>query len=475
VLEVERANRYNPCSILARPPDHVEEETGMKNSLSQKPMALGIRIIPSGSLITLIVLLLLQIKGTAQGSSGQLEQNPASKQEDLQLREYLPVLLQKALLANERDFLGQTEELLKLAKALQEGGDVSQLETHQTEREGLQCRIRVLQLEADYLDAVDKFKLRFALPADHLGKMEERILLPMGKQLRKYTDTLTLLGNAQNEAAKHGAAEATGQLRAQLRKILTTSELVKDLRFRERIERDWKEWEKFSPVQLQKQHETLLDERRHVLGKQVDLVQQGMALNPIDQQRLDELSFKIELGDFESTLRTNESQPWKNVSDLHKRGQQHQAEYGYVMGAFEVLLIEARNERLHQLHDTWPKLPSLSVKNVDLMTVDLHRAESILESFQQAPEALRASKKALRAVRLDAETYPIRLRLLELAVLDVETLPPSVRARPGPALLQHLRDEQRSFSELKSQILTVWIHCLLERLKLYHELGLTQP
>src|SRR5207244_12637374 len=99
-------------------------------------------------------------------------------------------------------------------------------------------------------------------------------------------------------------------------------------------------------------------------------------LGAADQQRLNELSFEIDLGEFESVLREYESQPWKNVLDAELQRRQQQGRYRYVVNSFILVLAEARNERIGQLRERWPNLAKLCVNGVDLLKADLSDAET---------------------------------------------------------------------------------------------------
>src|SRR5262249_12987141 len=118
------------------------------------------------------------------------------------------------------------------------------------------------------------------------------------------------------------------------------------------------------------------EERRRILDKKTDLETKGQALGAADQQRLDRLSFEIDLGEFELVLREYEGEPWKNVADPELRRRQQQIKFRYVVNAFILVLAEARNQRLDQLRATWPDLARVCVNGVDLLKADLDDAQA---------------------------------------------------------------------------------------------------
>src|SRR5262249_26092114 len=66
--------------------------------------------------------------------------------------------------------------------------------------------------------------------------------------------------------------------------------------------------------------------------------------------------------------------PWKEYKDEDVRRRVRVRQFGYVYTAFAVVLTEARNERLQELRDSWPKLPQLCVDSRDLLEGDIDEA-----------------------------------------------------------------------------------------------------
>src|SRR5262249_52648673 len=158
-------------------------------------------------------------------------------------------------------------------------------------------------------------------------------------------------------------------------------------------------WEKLAPEELQKRLAELSAERRLLLDRKTDLENKGQALSAAEQQRLDVLSFEIDLGQFEKVLRDYERQPWRNTADPAARRRQQQLMFRYVVSAFINVLIKARNERIEKLRKTWPDLAKLRVNNVDLLKVDLDEAEA---AVVQAAEANRLDLMNVRGQVVDA-------------------------------------------------------------------------
>src|SRR5262245_49530465 len=171
------------------------------------------------------------------------------KQTQAQQREYLPVLLQRTLLENERESVRSLEDFFKLFEILREGGRVSDLQVAKVEQVLLQGRIRVVQRETDYRDALDQFKLRFDLTPERLQKIEESALLPLTRHLQRFEAIFTEHDTVRAELGKNADPEKASKLRALLRQFLTKSALVKDTRFSKQFDAQWGEWEKLKDVE----------------------------------------------------------------------------------------------------------------------------------------------------------------------------------------------------------------------------------
>jgi hypothetical protein len=151
---------------------------------------------------------------------------------------------------------------------------------------------------------------------------------------------------------------------------------VRDTAFRARIQASWSAWQNLSDDALQKRLAGFREEQRRLLDKQTDLETKNQKLNPSDLQRLETVANEIDLGVFESVVRQYESQPWNRVQDPALRHRQQQENFGYVVNSYIVVLTQARNERMRELHQRWPILDRICIDGVDLLKVDLDEAET---------------------------------------------------------------------------------------------------
>jgi hypothetical protein len=93
------------------------------------------------------------------------------------------------------------------------------------------------------------------------------------------------------------------------------------------------------------------------------------------------VNFEIELGEYEKALRSYEAEPWKKLPAEDAQRRARQRAFSDVVNAFIIILTEARNERMKQLHDDWPKLQRVCVNSVDLMKGDLIDAETVAAQY----------------------------------------------------------------------------------------------
>jgi outer membrane protein TolC len=289
---------------------------------------------------------------------------------------YLSTLLQAAQIRVDEYNIEKLAYFLDLGKALQEGGDIAQLQVDQFEQQLLRGRTSLLTDQQQYLQALDQFKLQLGLPTELFIELDDTPFRPLNEHFQRYENFFKEFNAATVEASRFGTPEMLARVRGELRRIFTTSALVKGTRFQKEILGDWSAWEKLSANELQKQLAGYREERRRLQERQTELEAKGLALSAAEQQRLSRLNFEIDLGAFESTLRDYESQPWNKVTEPELRRQQQQARYRALVNAFVLVLAEARTERLEQLRRQWPDLARLCVGGVDLLKADLDEAET---------------------------------------------------------------------------------------------------
>jgi hypothetical protein len=294
---------------------------------------------------------------------------------------YLSTLLQTAQIKVDRFNIEKLESFFNLAKALQEGGDISQLQTDQFEQQLLGGRTKLLADQQNYLQTIDVFKLQLGLPVDMFIELDDSPFRQLNQQFQRYEDLFRDFKNASDEPLRAGPAKARGEERKRFMKIATTSDLVRGTEFVKKIGGRWARWQNMSNDDLLKSLSGLREQRRRLLDRQADLETKGASLTDADQASLKDVDDEIDLGEMEGALREYETEPWKALTEPAVRLKRQQLMYGSVANSFVVLLIQARNERMRYLHTLWPTLSKVCLEGVDLINSDLDDAETVAASY----------------------------------------------------------------------------------------------
>lgn len=314
---------------------------------------------------------------------------------------YLPVVLLKAQLENERQNLEVLRTAEEQFRNLYRAQLVDQAQFNQVRQQRLGSETTVFQRTADYGNAIDRFKLQMGVPTDLPLEVDDTPLKPMLRQVEAYEEVygfrdpnretpLQRSGREMRElliarglAPREGQTMAAEQLdsatlRRRLRELVRTAEVLRGTPFPEEFLRRWAAWEKIgTPAQVQDRRDQLGDERRQVRAQQLKLEETGKPIPEDLQRRLEELDFEIELGGMELRLRLYEQALWRRPgADPTQQRFEQESQYRDVLAAFAPFLREAREEvldrprrqRLKQVQDNWPDLPRVCVDGVDLLT-----------------------------------------------------------------------------------------------------------
>jgi hypothetical protein len=289
---------------------------------------------------------------------------------------YLGTLLQYAQISIDDENIAALERFIKLFQALKEGGDLSQLQVDQVEQQLLQGQSSKLTDEQQYGNAIDQFKIQLGLPTVLPLELEDAPLRPMTRQFRRYEQVFRQFDDVTQTSAGMGGV-APAQLRAELRRLVREAALTRGTQFQKDFPARWAEAEVLSAEQLIARRRRIGEERRQLLGRKTDLERAGKVLPPADETRLTQLEVDDGITEFEQLLREYENQPWNAQADPVRRREAQTIRFRIVINAFDLLLGQARNERLAALRATWPPLPRLCADGADLLTVPEEEAFGI--------------------------------------------------------------------------------------------------
>src|SRR5207237_923429 len=126
---------------------------------------------------------------------------------------YLSTLLQAAQMRVDEYSIQKLEANLQLARAIQEGGDISQLQVDQFEQQVLGRRTTLLSDQQQYLDSLDRFKLQLGLPTNLLIELDDTPFRPLNQQYQRYEDLFNQYEAASDALAPFGTPERTAAVR----------------------------------------------------------------------------------------------------------------------------------------------------------------------------------------------------------------------------------------------------------------------
>jgi outer membrane protein TolC len=297
------------------------------------------------------------------GQSGRLNLNAAIPPT---AAGYLGTLLQYAQISIDQENIEALERFIKLFRALKEGGDLSQLQVDQVEQQLLQGQSQKLTDEQEYGNAVDQFKVQLGLPTALPIELDDAQLRPVTRQFRRYEQVFRQFDEATQATADLGGVPPD-RLRSELRRLVHEAALTRDTSFRASFPARWARIEKMSGEQIAARRRELGAERRRLLDRRADLERIGQTLSSRETARLEDLDFEDTTADFEQVLREYEGRPWENQPDPVRRREAQAIRFRIVINSFDLLLGQARNERLVALRSTWPPLPKLCVCGSDLL------------------------------------------------------------------------------------------------------------
>jgi hypothetical protein len=321
--------------------------------------------------------------GTGGGASGSVISNLAAlgiASTDVagEFRGYLPTLFRQFDMAVDRKYVADLEQALKLFEGFQEGGQVAPLQVDQVRSTLLTARNAVLKDMQDTTNAMDQFKLQLGVPANLPLVLDDAPGRPITKQLDRYYEVLTqadlafkLVANLDDIAAlEQGHGLSPEQLRARLLQIYTRHPLVQGTPFQQKITPRWKAWQDRNDKGIEDEVKRLTGVRTKLLDEKTDLELQGQALPPAKLRELAETDFDLDLSDLEKMLRIYQAEPWVKNPKISRT-----KVYRQVVYTAQVVLVAARNDRLAQVGQWWPELPTVPVDDVDLLGADVDQAQ----------------------------------------------------------------------------------------------------
>jgi hypothetical protein len=292
---------------------------------------------------------------------------------------YLTTMLQYVQIYIDLENIDTLTDIMKRYQGLLEGDVVAPVQVQTVEQQLMSARSNLVLDQQQYLDSLDRFKIQIGVPTALDIELDDAQLRPLLDQFRRSRRIIEQEHAAADEVARYNTLAQAPRLRAELLRLFEKSALVRGTRFAGRIRGRWAAWEKLSDAELKDRLEALRLEGRKLLDRQADLQAKDRALSPAELARLAEVNGESDLGNFERLLRQYEvaytagGKPKPADPAIERR---RITQFRDVTSLWAKILVEARDERLADVRNSWPELPRCCVDGVDLMKDDLDRSEA---------------------------------------------------------------------------------------------------
>jgi hypothetical protein len=314
---------------------------------------------------------------------------------------YLSTIGERGNLVNAYKNIANLERFLRLFRVYLEGGIVNAVQVGQIEQQLLQSVENVLSSQVSYRVSLDQLKQQVGLPMSVVIDLDDEPLRPMINIARRFEDVTRDFEDATNISLSYGRMAEAGDLRARLKRLMQTANIIRNTRFAEEFPTRWQSWEKLAegmvgqPGPFERRLESLRAERDKLRQK----VSPTAPLSDPDVVRMTQLDVEIELARFERALRIYERQPWKNVKNPADQVAMANQLFRGVQRGFLNLLEEPFTERLNGIRNGWPDLPPVCVEGVDLMRAP---EDQCLEIVQRVSLQTRLDLMNVRGQLVDA-------------------------------------------------------------------------
>ncbi len=279
---------------------------------------------------------------------------------------YLPTLLNTAIVRNIEANVRELEQILELFQALIPGGDISKLEAGQVEQSLLGSRNNLLGQRLQLQDALDLFKIQLGIPTNLPLELDDTPIRPLNQQLRRFEQISEESKQLQVELTKLELLPPR-QLRAGIRRSFRDAALLQDTPFLERFLDEWQTVQSLRPSELLERSKRLGTELRDAF---LEADRYEGANQPVPEE-LQERILSIERARAVTDLELG-------VRDYETLGAPSPSRFRILYRILLELLEEAQQERLAKVREAWPELPRICLDGIDLLAVDLDRAQTVV-------------------------------------------------------------------------------------------------
>ena len=178
-------------------------------------------------------------------------------------------------------------------------------------RSNRNCSIAAARFSTKRLrDSLDQFKLQLGVPTDLPLELDDGPMRALSRHLQKLRDVYEEDRPCSAKPGRLANADLTA-VRGEFRKRLIGLPIVLGTPFARSVLERWSVWEKLSGELLDARIQQIGAVRRGLVDQQSILQSNGKDLTPADQSRLDDLTFDLDLGVFEASLRDYLTKRWE--------------------------------------------------------------------------------------------------------------------------------------------------------------------
>lgn len=284
---------------------------------------------------------------------------------------YLNTMLEKITVYIDQENIDVLIPILERYRELLKGDQVQPLQVQSVEQQLLTGRSTLLADQQNYLESLDAFKLEIGVPMSLSIEMDDSVLQPLIRQFRSARAITEDEQRLMLRAYRLGTPDQIAHLRAALADLFVNSALTRGTKFASNIGARWGQWEKLSNAQLAARLKELQAQRKKLEDLRDDLDKQDKPLPPDKQRELNGLYIQLDLGNFENLLRQYQADYLMNgkPKPLDRAADRIRiSNFDRVIGAWQKVLVEARDERWDRVTASWPALPRACVDGVNLVT-----------------------------------------------------------------------------------------------------------
>jgi hypothetical protein len=292
---------------------------------------------------------------------------------------YLNSMLESIQIYIDKENIAVLSTILERYRGLLEGDVVGPLQLQNVEQQLLTGRFALLGDQQQYLDAVDSFKIEIGVPMQLNIEMDDSVLRPLINQFRRSRAIIESEQKDVMDATKLIPLENVPTLRSDLLKMFETARLSKGTRFRSKIRARLESWEKMSDKDMKDRLEEIRKESQAIMNRQADRQNQDLPPSAADAALLKETLSRSDLGNYERVLRKYEADfaAGAKAKKLDPAAERRRiVQFRDVVSYWQKILVEARDERWALVREKWPDLPRCCIDGVDLVKVDISKAEA---------------------------------------------------------------------------------------------------